>query len=407
MKDITISLAQLISDAKIQLDLLSYASGTQKQYALKWKHFAKYAEQKGETYFSKELGNAFLENYYGIKTDKKLSSSQVFKVRTITILGELQEHNCFLKCHQKIGKQAPIQFHDILKTYGKVQQKNKISKQTIGSKNVTLTRFLNFLDKQGVSDINELTAHEVLAYLHTLDKYSSNSRSGILFTLRNFLFFLHSEGVVKESLNDLFPVIFSYKYERLPSYYSTDEVHAILCQVDRKTEFGKRDYLILLLAVQLGMRAGDIRQLKFKEIKWNRKTIEIIQQKTKKPLQLPVTEEFKYALADYVKDSRPKVDDPHVFIRHKAPFQPFANQNTFYHVLNKYMILAGTQINGRKHGLHSVRHSTASHLLQNNTPYPVISAILGHENTSTTKLYLRIDIQQLRTVALEVPNEKY
>jgi integrase/recombinase XerD len=53
-----------------------------------------------------------------------------------------------------------------------------------------------------------------------------------------------------------------------------------------------------------------------------------------------------------------------------------------------------------------MRHSTASNLLQNSTPYPVITGILGHENTSTTKIYLRIDIQQLRTVALEVPNEK-
>jgi site-specific recombinase XerD len=401
------SLTQLIGDAKSQLELLNYANGTQKQYALKWKHFSEYAEKKGENYFSQELGCAFLKNYYGINTDKKLSSSQAFKVRTITILGELQEQNCFFKCHQKKGKQPPVQFHDILKIYGKLQLKNKISKQTIDSKNIILTRFLNFLDKQGVSDIKELTAHEVLAYLQTLGRYSSNSRSGILFTLRKFLFFLHSEGVVKEPLNDLFPVIFSYKYERLPSYYSTDEVHAILCQVDRKTEFGKRDYLILLLAVQFGMRAGDIRQLKFKEIKWSRKTIEIIQKKTNKPLQLPITEEFKYALADYIKDSRPKVDDPHIFIRHRAPFQPFANQNTFYHVINKHMILAGIQLNGRKHGLHSMRHSTASHLLQNNTPYPVITAILGHENTSTTKLYLRIDIQQLRTVALEIPNEKY
>jgi integrase len=220
------------------------------------------------------------------------------------------------------------------------------------------------------------------------------------------LFFLYSEGYVKEPLNDLFPVIFSNKSERLPSHYSTDEVRAILCQVDRNTAFGRRDYLVLLLAVQFAMRAGDIRQLRFENIKWSHNTIEFAQQKTNVPLQLPVTEEFKYALADYMKNSRPKVDNPHIFVRHRAPFQPFTDHNTFYHVLNKYMTLAGIKLNGRKHGLHSMRHSTASNFLQNKTPYPVISGILGHENASTTKLYLRIDIQQLRTVALEVQNEK-
>jgi len=406
MSNTTISLTQLISNAKIHLDLLGYASSTKKQYALKWEHLSEYAEQIGETCLSKELSDAFLENHYGIKIDNKLSPSQVFKVRTITVLNELQEHNCFFKCHQKKGKQVPERFHDVLKKYEKLQLTNNLSERTINSKRLQLIRFFDFLDQQGIADINKLTADEVLSYLQNLKKYSSNSRAGILFTLRSFLFFLHAEGIVKEPLNDLFPVIFSYKYERLPSYYTVDEVHAILCQVDRNCEFGKRDYLILLLAVQLGMRAGDIRQLKFKEIQWSRNTIEIIQKKTKKPLQLPVTEAFKYAFADYVKNSRPKVDGPYVFIRHRAPFQPYNHHNTFYHVVNKYLSTAGIEPNDRKHGLHSIRHSTASHLLQNKTPYPVISAILGHENASTTKLYLRIDVQQLRTVALEVPYEK-
>jgi len=77
-----------------------------------------------------------------------------------------------------------------------------------------------------------------------------------MFSLRDFLLFLHSEGYVKEPLNNLFPVIFSNKYERLPSYYSTEEIHTILCQVDRNTVIGRRDYLILVLAVQLGMRSA-------------------------------------------------------------------------------------------------------------------------------------------------------
>jgi len=207
-------------------------------------------------------------------------------------------------------------------------------------------------------------------------------------------------------LNNLFPIIITNKSERIPSYYTTDEIHAILCQVDRNTDFGRRDYLILLFAVQLGMRAGDIRHLKFKNIKWNLNTVEFIQRKTKKSIRLPLTEELKYALADYMKNSRPKVDDPHIFIRHRAPFQPFVESNVFHHVINKYMLLAGIQIKNKKHGLHSMRHSIASNLLKNHTPYPVISGILGHETTSTTKFYLRIDIEQLRIVALEVPNDK-
>lgn len=406
MDHTTISLPELISNSDRQLYLLGYAEGTKRRYRLIWHRFSVYAAQNGQTYFSRDLGTSFLEDYYQIKSGMNLSGSQVFKVRTIAVLGEMLDRNCFFKCHHKKGSQSSPQFHDILNEYKNLQREKGLSERTICGKKIILIRFLNYLNEQNVTDIGRLTSLDVLSYLNTLEQFRTNTRSGILFCLRNFLFFLYSEGYLREPLNDLFPVIFSNKFERFPSHYSTDEVHAILCQVDRNTTVGRRDYLVLLLAVQLAMRAGDIRQLKFENIKWNRNTIEFVQQKTNAPLQLPVTEEFKYALADYMKNSRPKVDDPHIFVRHRAPFQPFTAQNTFYHVLNKYMTLAGTKFNGRKHGLHSMRHSSASNFLQNHTPYPVITGILGHENASTTKLYLRIDIQQLRTVALEVPNEQ-
>ena len=288
-----------------------------------------------------------------------------------------------------------------------MQVKNKLLEKSIDGKKNKLIHFLIFLNKQKIVNIANITSHEVLTYLDTLEEYQNTSKSGILFTLRDFLSFLYSEGIIKEPLNNLFPIIFTNKSQILPSYYSTDEIQEILSQVDRSSKYGRRDYLVLLLAVQLGMRAGDIRQLKRNYIKLNRNTVEFVQQKTKKFLQLPLTEELKYALADYMKNSRPKIDNPYIFIRQRAPIQPYGDTNAFHYVLNKYMVLAGIKFNDRKHGLHSMRHSTASNLLQNHTPYPVITGILGHENTSTTKLYLRIDIQQLRTVALEVPSEKY
>ncbi len=406
MDHTTISLTELINNAKTHLDLLGYTEGTKKHYIYKWKHLLMYAEQNGDTHYSKELGEEFLATYYGIKGDKKLSESQVFKVRTITVLGDLLEHNCFRKCHQKAGKQPPQQFINVLDKYQKRQQEKNLSARTICGKKIILVRFLSHLEKQELTDIRDLTSSEVLSYLPTLAKFRNNTRSGILFSIRNFLLFLYSEGYITEPLNDLFAVIISNKFDRLPSYYSTEEVNNLLCQVDRNSTVGCRDYLILLLAVQFGLRAGDIRRLKFQNIKWSRSTIEFIQQKTNAPIQLPLTDEFKYAVADYMKNSRPEVDDPHIFVRHRAPFQPFGESNSFHHIINKYISLAGIELSGRRHGLHSMRHSAASNLLQNNTPYPVITGILGHKNTAMTKCYLRIDIQQLRTVALEVSDEK-
>ena len=65
--------------------------------------------------------------------------------------------------------------------------------------------------------------------------------------------------------------------------------------------------------------------------------------------------------------------------------------------------MAKIETKDRKQGLHAMRHSLASNLLIGNTPLPIITGILGHENSNTTKMYLCIDIEQLRTVGLEVP----
>lgn len=94
MDHTTILLTELVSKATKLLETHGYAERTKNNYVLKWKRFQKYAEQKGHSHFSKELGKAFLEECYGIKNGMKLTNSQVFKVRTITVLVEVLENNC-------------------------------------------------------------------------------------------------------------------------------------------------------------------------------------------------------------------------------------------------------------------------------------------------------------------------
>lgn len=67
------------------------------------------------------------------------------------------------------------------------------------------------------------------------------------------------------------------------------------------------------------------------------------------------------------------------------------------------MRLAGIDITGKRHGPHSLRHSLATGLLEDKTPLPVIAAALGHNSTKNTSRYLRIDIERLRSIALEIP----
>jgi site-specific recombinase XerD len=80
---------------------------------------------------------------------------------------------------------------------------------------------------------------------------------------------------------------------------------------------------------------------------------------------------------------------------------------TLHSIVTHYLNKAGIPIpEGKKHGPHALRHSLASALLNNDTPMPVISEILGHKDSQTTSTYLKIDILHLRSYALDVPPVK-
>jgi integrase/recombinase XerD len=166
---------------------------------------------------------------------------------------------------------------------------------------------------------------------------------------------------------------------------------------------GKRDYAILLIAVRLGIRASDICGLTFNNFKWESNTIELKQGKTDEPIVLPLLNDVGEAVIDYIKYSRPNVEANELFLRLSAPIDRM-KAPTLHSIVTYYMNKAGIAISeGKKHGPHALRHSLASALLHHNTPMPVISEVLGHTDSDTTSVYLKIDTLHLREYSLDVP----
>jgi integrase len=177
--------------------------------------------------------------------------------------------------------------------------------------------------------------------------------------------------------------------------------------IDRGNPTGKRDYAILLLVARLGIRVGDIKSLKLSDLNWQSKIIEIRQNKTNNTVTYPILNDIGWALIDYLKNARPVTDSPFVFIRMNAPYEAFGKDANLYHIITKYTRLAGITVpRGKKNGLHSLRHTLASTLLEQGTPLPVISEILGHFNSKSTGVYLHTGIEGLRSFAID-PDEVF
>lgn len=109
------------------------------------------------------------------------------------------------------------------------------------------------------------------------------------------------------------------------------------------------------------------------------------------------------------KYGRPKIESPYLFVRHLVPFGPFSERCSLYDVIKRYRGLAHLPPLKKKRGLHSLRHTMASMLLEKNTPLSTISDILGHTDTDSTAVYLKVGVQKLKECALtfeEGPNHE-
>ncbi len=210
------------------------------------------------------------------------------------------------------------------------------------------------------------------------------------------------QGEVSGDLVEDIPKVRVPRDARIPSVWSSSDVDALLCAVNHSSPVGKRDYAILLLAVRLGMRVSDIRTLRLDHLQWEQARIEMTQTKGGRPLELPLTEEIGTALIDYLRNGRPKTHHREVFLRANAPFEPFAKNNNLHHIITTYRRRAGISLPAQsRHGMHSLRHTMASRMLEQGIPLETISGVMGHLSVETTRLYTKINIDALRSVAID------
>jgi integrase/recombinase XerD len=397
---------ELVWDAIQYISIQCYSAVSVYFYSWIWRKLLKYAHEKQVQYYSIELGYKFLHQLTGIDLDTRPDKYSMQKIRALKVLNDLLMGSEIKRKYIFEKPYVPKYSIKILEAYRKHLSNKGQKKRTIETKVSRILVFLRYLDLQCIrlKDVD----FQVIAnfYLFLSSKYASNARSNIQFTLRDFLAFVENIGAAKAGTSRLITTIYSNKHERLPSTYSVEEINRILAAVDRSTKYGKRDYAMLLLAIQLGMRRSDICHIKLEGIRLDDRHIIFRQGKTGSVENLPITELLAYALADYLRNARPAADSELLFIHMGAFCGSAYSESALYGIINKYMKKAGINTSGKRHGMHSMRHSLSSNLLKDGTPLPVISGILGHGSTEITTRYLWMDTEQLRKLSLEVPYEE-
>ena len=395
---------ELILATRAEMRSTRYTELSMKSTERVWARLAEYLQKRKIEYLSEDIGLKFLLDQYGITATQELSSYAQDCLRAIHLLIDFQEHQKISIRKKSRIYSFPSQFEQICRDFIDFRKDAGVSIRTIEISNLYLERFTAYLDTSGVDDVSSISSAHIIGFIHTsATYYSIPTTYCIACLLRVFFRYLYDTDRISSNLALSVPQVRCDKKSKVPSAYSREEIQRILESVDRGNPKGKRDYAMMLIAIRLGMRAGDICGLTFESFKWETNTIELIQNKGGAPQVLPLLNDVGEAVIDYIKYARPAAKVNHIFLRLSAPIGCLTAPS-LHSIVTFYMRKANIDIQeGKKHGPHALRHSLASALLDHDTPMPVISEILGHADSATTSGYLKIDILHMRDYALEVP----
>jgi site-specific recombinase XerD len=294
---------------------------------------------------------------------------------------------------------APVWFGPILTPYLQfVRTHRGLAAKTERKYIQKLSVFAEYLEGAGIRELGRITPLHVREFYENAENGVPRRSYGS--TLRVFFRWAAAQGWLSSSLADAVPRPRHYRYVNLPDVLSESDVDRILTSVDRSTALGRRNYAILLLAARYGLRPCDIRQLTLDEIHWRGARIDIRQVKTGRPLALPLLPDVADALSAYLRDGRPASTNRIIFLRHCAPFEPFAIENNLAAIMRAPLRRAGLGDRKGRRGLYLFRHTLATRLLASGRSLKTIADLLGHASTQTTYGYTRVDLVSLREVAI-------
>ena len=391
-------LERLVADALGEIERLGYDRT--------WEHLIEFSRGKelGDE-FSADLAARFLQEY-GVRDDQAVGPSVGWRRHVecgVKVLADFAKKGRLERARTKI---QATQLHPTMqKTLHDYEQYCKdrlyLRPTTLCRGMTNLTIFLDFLHSRKERTLDQIQAVDLSEFVSCRDHLNPKTIAVIVSDVRSFLRFLTMRGILQKDLSAELPKIRVPRDATIPSVWDQELLVRLLGAVDRSSPKGKRDYAILLLACRLGLRTGDIRTLKLDDLRWEDSTIEITQAKTCTPLTLPLTNEVGEALIDYLKSGRPQTTHREVFLKVKPPFDPFTGNN-LHHIVTYWRLLSGiTFRSSQKRGIHSLRHTLATRLLEKGTPLTTIAEILGHTSLESTRIYAKADVEALRGVALD------
>jgi site-specific recombinase XerD len=273
---------------------------------------------------------------------------------------------------------------------------------------VTLLNYVPFISQLLVERfgrrpirLSQLRATDIIGFVQRHAGDFCPGRTKLMLTaLRSFLRHLQLRGDIGAELAGCVPCVPRWELTEVPKFLPHGAVEQILKHCERRSACGMRDYAILLLLSRLGLRACEVVSLTLDDIDWRAGQL-TLQGKGHRSAQVPLIAEVGDALAHYIQQGRPRWTTRIFFLRDRAPRVGFANSSAICCIVECALARAG--VHSARKGAHLFRHTLATQMLRHGASLGEIGQVLRHRHPDTTRIYAKVDLSALRTLAVAWP----
>jgi integrase/recombinase XerD len=272
---------------------------------------------------------------------------------------------------------------------------------TLRQHDATVSDFLNrgLRPRQA---LRRLTREGIERYIALKSRENSRqSLQHIVAALRSFLCYCYDQGEIPSPLDDI-DTPRAYRGELPPRALAWSAIQRLLRSIDRSRGAGERDYAILHLMAHYGLRPSEITALRLDSIDWRDNTLRVEQRKTRSDLILPLAGATVKTLRRYLARVRGYDTSKYaeIFLRNHCPYRALTRS-----AVSEMFALRAEAIGLRRRecSAYSLRHAFAMRLLGRGVGIKAIGDVMGHRDLESTCVYLRLDMDALRDVALAVP----
>jgi len=405
-----IKVADLCGELEQKLIELQYSDDSMRRYRKVFRELTEYA---GNCVYAQSKGTDFLvwkfQQLGGFVTGGEHSKNEMYYFRAIRSLAEYYNFGILFRRHDFSGEIIwPALFKEATEGFLRSQVEYGCSHYQYERCKAIIKDLILFLDSASVHDLNGITSDLISRFVATMVGLAPVTIAERISALRQYFKYAYLNQFSDKPIAVYLPHPPQRVRTKLPTVWTEDQIESLINAVDTTTPVGKRDYAIILLGARLGFRISDILNLTLADIDWNNKQISFVQGKTRETLTMPLPADAGWAIIDYLKNGRPITEYPNIFVVHNAPYTGCPFKSTLRSNLSKILKRAKIPVEKTKHyGWHSLRHSLATNLLQNNVEVSTISDILGHSDPQIAQHYLRVDMKGLSKCMLEVEVMNY